>query len=452
MKFLSRVVWSEGMHLSPHHFQTQSRYFEDTFWFLLSRLRADLFGFLKLELDDAALRNGQLIVLEASGILPDGLIFDIPDSDSRPQPVELAGIFPVVESELVLHLAIPQRIDGERGCDREGTGGMSVRYGATHRELADDTISEDRFTIELAEKNLTIQPASSITGRMVSLPLARVMRDGRGGFTVDAGFLPPLLSLRASPMLLKRLQRLLEDLKEKASNVRARRRSAKAFELGTSALDVASYWFLHSLSSSLPRLSQMLQRKDCHPETIYGELAALAGGLSTFSLETSLDQVPAYGHLQLAQTFEQMEAFIRRHLELLAPSNTLRLEFTPAERYISVAPVNDERCLRRCKWIFGIRARISDAMLLRQVPALIKICSGEGVGKLVQRALPGMELIHLPVPPTAIQAQADMHYFSISLDGPCWQHILQTRRVGVYVPGEFAEAHFEVTVVMESTT
>ena len=29
MKFLSRVVWSEGMHLGPHHFQTQSRYFED---------------------------------------------------------------------------------------------------------------------------------------------------------------------------------------------------------------------------------------------------------------------------------------------------------------------------------------------------------------------------------------------------------------------------------------
>jgi type VI secretion system protein ImpJ len=33
MKFLSRVVWSGGMHLGPHHFQTQSRYFEDTLFF-----------------------------------------------------------------------------------------------------------------------------------------------------------------------------------------------------------------------------------------------------------------------------------------------------------------------------------------------------------------------------------------------------------------------------------
>ena len=29
MKHLSRLVWSEGMYLGPHHFQAQSRYFED---------------------------------------------------------------------------------------------------------------------------------------------------------------------------------------------------------------------------------------------------------------------------------------------------------------------------------------------------------------------------------------------------------------------------------------
>ena len=29
MKQLSKVVWSEGMHLGPHHFQVQSRFFEE---------------------------------------------------------------------------------------------------------------------------------------------------------------------------------------------------------------------------------------------------------------------------------------------------------------------------------------------------------------------------------------------------------------------------------------
>jgi predicted component of type VI protein secretion system len=39
MKFLSRVVWSEGVPLGPHHFQAKSRYFEDSLWFLNSNLR-----------------------------------------------------------------------------------------------------------------------------------------------------------------------------------------------------------------------------------------------------------------------------------------------------------------------------------------------------------------------------------------------------------------------------
>jgi len=61
-----------------------------------------------------------------------------------------------------------------------------------------------------------------------------------------------------------------------------------------------------------------------------------------------------------------------------------------------------------------------------------------------------MELLHLPVPPAALRAQADMHYFSISLSGPCWQHILQTKQVGVYLPGDLGDATFELTVITET--
>jgi len=62
-----------------------------------------------------------------------------------------------------------------------------------------------------------------------------------------------------------------------------------------------------------------------------------------------------------------------------------------------------------------------------------------------------MKLTHLPVPPTAIRAEADMQYFSIEIGGPCWEHILQTRSVGVYIPGEISNPEFELTVVVETS-
>jgi type VI secretion system protein ImpJ len=452
MKFLSRVVWSEGMHLGPHHFQTQSRYFEDTLWFLNANLRQDAWGFLHLSLDTEAISNGLAILTFASGILPDGLIFDLPDCDPPPAPANLNDLFAPTDSELTLYLAIPRRHD--QGLDCDLTGSPSTRYGSVQRSLRDETISQDENTVDFARKNLALysQAQAETEADTISLPVARILRDGKGGFILDADFIPPCLRIGASEGLVLLLHRLVEALEEKIATVQRGKRKSGGMELGTSALDVANYWFLHSLCSSVPALRNHLTNRRSHPEEVYRDLARLAGSLCTFSLESTPDEIPKYNHLDLASTFRQLDASIRRNLEVIVPSNTVTLDFKKAGNYISVAPVTDERCLRRARWIFGVRSSLGDSMLLRQVPALVKICSAEGVGKLVQRALPGMELLHVPVPPSAISAQADMHYFSISAAGACWQHILATKQVGVYVPGEIGnDAVFEITIITETT-
>jgi type VI secretion system protein ImpJ len=214
---------------------------------------------------------------------------------------------------------------------------------------------------------------------------------------------------------------------------------------------VANYWFLHALCSSLPALRHHLLDRRSHPEEVYRDLVRLAGALSTFALESARDEIPAYRHRDLASTFKELDALIRRYLEIVAPSNTVTLQFHKTDSYIFAAEVKDERCLRRARWIFGIRSPIAESLILRQTPALVKVCSAEGVAKLVQRALPGLELMHLPVPPAALHAQADMHYFSVSLSGACWQHILLTKQVGVYLPGDLGDATFELTIITETS-
>jgi type VI secretion system protein ImpJ len=88
--------------------------------------------------------------------------------------------------------------------------------------------------------------------------------------------------------------------------------------------------------------------------------------------------------------------------------------------------------------------------LIAKTPQLVKLCSKDFVPQLVKRALPGMALSHLPVPPQAISARVETQYFGISRSGPCWDHLVQTRRVGVYVPGEFPSPEVEILVVLES--
>jgi type VI secretion system protein ImpJ len=448
MKFLSRVVWSEGMHLGPHHFQAQSRYFEDTLWFLHGNLHPFPWGLIHYSIDTEALRNGTAILNFASGVFPDGLIFDFPESDTAPEPVRLATVFSPSDSEVTLHLAIPSRRQDGRDCDPTGDG--VARYGIDPRDLRDDTLGGDEYRVTLGRKNLKLLTDAQLSQAMVAVPIARILRDGHGGFLADAEFIPPCLRIGASQPLVAMLFRLVQAIEAKLTSMRGLRRNTRGLELGTSALDVANYWFLHALASELPVLRHHLQDRFCHPESVYIGLARLAGSLSTFSLEARVEEIGAYNHLDLTDTFSRLEKLIRAHLEVVVPTNQVVLQFRPSAPYMHVADVTDERCLRRARWIFGIRCRQPDSIVLRDTPRLVKVCSAEGVGKLVQRALPGLELTHLPVPPAALSAQADMHYFSLSAAGPCWQHILQTRQVGVYIPGEFGSAGFEISVIVES--
>ena len=96
----------------------------------------------------------------------------------------------------------------------------------------------------------------------------------------------------------------------------------------------------------------------------------------------------------------------------------------------------------------GDSADLAD--LMKETPQLVKVCTPPFVRELVNRALPGMLLTHLPIPPPAISTRAETQYFGISRTGPCWNHMLQTRQVGVYVPGEFPNPELQVLVVLDT--
>jgi len=69
---------------------------------------------------------------------------------------------------------------------------------------------------------------------------------------------------------------------------------------------------------------------------------------------------------------------------------------------------------------------------------------------LVKSALPGLKLDHRQVPPAAVSAKVDSQYFVLQRSGPCWEHIMQKRKVGVYVPGELPSPELELIVLLES--
>ena len=448
MKLLSHVVWSEGMYLSPLHFQTQSRCFEDSVTFLISTLWSDPWGLSYVALDAEAIRNGRALLSQASGIFPDGLVFDLPSSDAAPEARDLSDLFRPTDASLILHLAVPRRPTSGQTCDVAGQS-AGFRYSVATRLTRDDTNGVDERELAFGRKNLLIVSEAEVSPELVTIPLARVVRDGRGHFVFDLEFMPACIRIGASEALMLLLKRLIESIGEKIGTLARSAQRRGRFEAGTSALDVSNYWFLHALSTAAPVLRHLHGTNHAHPEEVFVELSRLAGALCTFAADSEISELPAYDHCDPGTAFRELDAHIRRHLEIVVPTNFVALQFKKTAPYIYEAEIADERCLRRSRWILGIRSSLGEADLIGMTPRLIKVCSARFVPELVRRAVPGLVMHHLPVPPSAIRADADKQYFSIELTGPCWDHIQQTRRVGIYVPGEIAEAEFDLSVVVE---
>ncbi len=452
MKYLSRVVWSEGMYLGPHHFQLQNRYFEDTIRFVTSSLFFAPWGLIGCQLDAEALRNGTVNLVHARGVFPDGLVFNMPESDELPEPRNIADLFPPNRDMLGVSLAIPPHKPDGLNCvlPESNDGQTGARFSAEARMLYDETTGRDEKPVQLGRKNIQLLLETEAANGQMTLPVARVTRDGSGHFVFDPGFIPPCVRIEASERLMTLLRRLIEILEDKSTTFSRAGKGDKRGWAEFSTREVANFWLLHTVNSALAPLRHLFLTRRGHPEDLYVEMLRLGGALCTFTLDSHPRELPLYNHERLDECFAQLDDHIRRRLETIVPTQYVQIPMSKRANYFYEGVVTDQRCIDRSRWIFGIKANVGEVEIISKTPQVVKLCSKQFVPQLVQRALPGLTMVHMPVAPAAIPAKVDFQYFSVAKGGPCWDHLVQTRQVGLYVPGELPNPTIELLVILES--
>jgi type VI secretion system protein ImpJ len=306
----------------------------------------------------------------------------------------------------------------------------------------------DEKPVELGRKNFRLILDIEAGEDVVTLPVGRALRDGSGHFIYDRSFVPPLLDIAASEHLMGLLRRLCDLLDEKGRAVTAER------DPSTSIADhyrreLPSFWFLHTVFTSLGSLRHILLARRSHPEHLYKEMLRLAGGLCCFALNAHPKDLPIYNHEDLRGCFETLDERIRTWLELVVRTNCVVLELKNLAPYYWNTPVHDPRLFDRSRWLLEVRCNVGEATVISRTPRLVKVCSERFVTELVRRAVPGLTLTHLPSPPPEIATKVDAQYFSLSKAGPCWDDIVHTQRFGIYVPGDLPDPQLALHVIVE---
>jgi type VI secretion system protein ImpJ len=451
MRQLQPVIWAKGTFLTPQHLQAQDRFIESTLQFRLEALNFRPWGFSSLRIDEEALGEGNLAIARASGIFPDGLPFEIPDSDPAPPPKPFVPHLGADQQTLDVYLAIP--LLRERGLNVSvAHRGTDARYQAEGRTVRDENTGLNEKPIQIARKNLRLLTEAESREGCSAIRMTRVRRTAAGTFQLDPNFVPPLLDVGASEHLQSILRRLMEILAAKSSILAGGRRQRSQSLADFTAADVANFWLLYTVNSYLPLLRHIHETRRGHPERVFATLLGLAGSLTTFSPTIQPRDLPLYDHDGLTGCFSDLDEKLRSLLETVVPSNCVALPLKLAQTSIYATLLEDDKYLTGTRMYLALTAEMDQAELIQKAPNLIKVGSATQVEQLVRQALPGIRLTHAPKPPAAIPVKLNYQYFSLNQSGQAWDGVSKARSLAAYVPADIKNPQLELIILLPQAT
>jgi type VI secretion system protein ImpJ len=195
----------------------------------------------------------------------------------------------------------------------------------------------------------------------------------------------------------------------------------------------------------------MMDVDQAHPETVFLEMLALAGSLTTFSTRIEPRDLPRYDHEQLGACFTALDTTIMELLETVVPSNFVALPLKQVRDSVYAAAIDKDQYFQNSRLYLAVSSDLRDADLISRTPMLVKTGSATHIEQLIRQALPGLKMTHVPRPPRAIPVRLRYQYFSLEASGPVWDSILRARNFAAYVPGDIPNPEMELIFLFANT-
>ena len=447
MRRLEPVLWTKGTLLNPQHLQSQDRFLENSLQFHVQALQFRPWGFRRLRISQEALAAGSVVVSEASGIFPDGLLFDMPRSDAAPPARSIAEYLDGRKEHVDLYLTVPQYREGGLNIVHAGREG-EARYKAAMEMVRDENTGQSEKPVMVARKNLRLVTGEENRDGCSALRIGRVSKTAANLFQLDPHVVPPLLDFGASDYLVSIARRLVEILSAKSTELSGSRRQKNQSLADFTASDIPRFWLLYTANAALPGFRHLFETRRGHPEALFSDMLSLAGSLSTFSFKIQPRDFPTYNHDELGACFTELDIQLRTLLETVVPDNYVSLPLKGVQPSIYSTLLDNEKYLANTRMYLAIAADLSQADLITRTPQLIKICSADSIDHLVQRALPGVPLTHVSTPPAAIPVKLNFQYFALNQSGGPWETIVRARNLAAWIPGDILNPRAELIIVL----
>ena len=430
----SKVIWKEGMFITPQHFQQQERYLS---WYIDNTFDVGAefgakAGFASLEINHDLLKIGKFAVANSSGFLPGGgyfahdeeVVIDIP-----PDVVEKIVFLTLP----VVRKGVPEYVE---------QGGLLTRYVGKDMTVF-DTSSDDNSSVDVlvGNPNIGLMLEGQDLSGFLALPVARVLQTSTDGEVIlDGSFLPMSAVFGASAQLVERV-REIETLVISRAQVQLSKITAEVNPNTQYAL-FREYMLLQNLYRWRPWLATVLHECKLSTRTLYLKLCQFDAELASISAEPFpsfeiLDPKDAYSE------FNRVLSSLRERLTLVQQDSVVEFEVNNelfSENRLMRIAIPDPTAVSKHRFFLSVNAgatrsesrsysnwRVDELQELFQRTS--KLAGSRVISELIRRSLSGITLIPLPVAPGELKPELNTFYFRIDADNDFWREIMETRDI-----------------------
>jgi type VI secretion system protein ImpJ len=313
------VLWSEGMLLSPQHFQQHDIQSQAMLHQRLLGISPHVWGVRHLLLDTARLAKGLIKLLECDAVMPDGLplVFRAVD-DERVLSIDVDAECGIDGKPVRVFLAIPPR-----------TGAMDVPTTSIRRfepvkgrETFDETIGTGDVVVDRQRVKLSLHTDGTLPSGYPSLPLLAVRRNATGMVEL-APYHPPLLRIGASSFLAEQgLERQFLALRDAMWEKIAQLVGVTGEDVPESlaALGTEARSHLHAartIAACLPLIDAVLSDPLTSPAQAWNTMAQIVGRMAAIGSDPRPLAMDPYRHDDCQPHFQAALAFVQRKLGLI---------------------------------------------------------------------------------------------------------------------------------------
>ncbi|MQP64850.1 type VI secretion system baseplate subunit TssK [Niveispirillum sp. SYP-B3756] len=451
---LRGLYWTQGLFLTPQHFQLLEARPEaliQAHWRLLGG--RDGWGVARWALRQGGLENGDIAVTALEAIMPDGSLIRAGTAD-RPNAILPSRARVAVPADhrgaIGLYAALPVEGDGLGQPSPDGTQGARRRQrpeagNQRNRFDANDTVPVTHLTYQL-ELVLDVEPAFQILQSGHSLLRLATLYALDGKLQLSQEHVPPSLNLAADPLMGELLLDVTALLHHRALSFAELKRDRGIRAGNGTPQDVLRTLILTMLNRQVAQLRALLARADAtHPADAHHLLSIIVAELSSFTEEYDLEGaletetphrgLPAYDHHDIMGGLRQAMGLIRTMAKRLTagPEAAITLEFNGNCYEADIPPHFFQGHQNR--YYLRIECDLEEAVLANLMRTRAKL-SARGLPEMLHHvATRGLKPTHLPRPPEDLpQRSARFVFFQIDPQENEWRYVEAEGAISLFMP------------------